>query len=528
MASLPDELRAAARRTPERVALRDDRSSLTYRETLVAAEALAGELRARGLHRLGLCGDNALAWVLADLACLMAGVVCVPIPPFFSTGQTEHLITRAGLEGLLDSRVSGETPIDDGAEALGHGVSLVCLPAVSAAEGLPEGTAKITFTSGSTGTPKGVCLSEAQMAATALALRERLEGVAMAHHLCILPLATLLENIAGIYLPLLMGSTVTVLPLASLGMSGSSGLDLPRLIAGLNRVAPDSLILVPELALALVTAAEQGALMASSFRFLAVGGGRVSADLLARGRKAGLPLFEGYGLSECASVVALNVPGAERAGTVGRPLSHVEVRTDDDGHIRVRGNTFLGYLGEPPAAPGGWLDTGDLGALDGDGFLAVQGRAKNLIITGFGRNISPEWLESELVQRLGARQAVVYGDGEVHPRALLVIPDSRGPDALLAALDGLNHTLPDYARLEVVHVRREPLTAADGYMTANGRPRRQRIQDDLPDLLAGAQALFCRHPKADSSTPSKTVNNTATNADTSHPTCTPGDTHGLF
>ena len=132
-------------------------------------------------------------------------------------------------------------------------------------------------------------------------------------------------------------------------MTGSSGLDIGRLVQGINEHQPQSLILVPELAMALVSAAEQKQLDSNSFRFLAVGGGRVSSDLLARGRAVGLPLYEGYGLSECSSVVALNVPGTEREGAVGKPLSHVRVRVDDRGHILVAGNTHLGYLGDEPA-----------------------------------------------------------------------------------------------------------------------------------------------------------------------------------
>jgi heme oxygenase len=222
---------------------------------------------------------------------------------------------------------------------------------------------------------------------------------------------------------------------------------------------------------------------------LAVGGGRVSSDLLARGRAVGLPLYEGYGLSECSSVVALNTPRTEREGTVGQPLSHVQVRVDERGHILVAGNTHLGYLGDEPAGDE-WLDTGDLGARDDEGFLSVSGRAKNLLITSFGRNISPEWLESELIQAIGARQAVVFGDGDPRPSALVMVQDGRSPDALRSQLESLNDTLPDYARLSGVYIRRQPLSQADGYLTANGRPVRQQIQDDLPSLLAGAFPVF--------------------------------------
>ncbi|MDK9558612.1 AMP-binding protein [Marinobacter sp. M216] len=479
MAALPDMLAAQVGRTPERTALKSPAGEMTFRDLYAAAAGLAARLEARGVASVGLTGDNTSAWVLADLACLMAGVVCVPVPGFFSRSQTDHLIARAGLDGLLWAEPG------PGRDELGQGVWLESLPVTAAAVRVPAGTAKITFTSGSTGTPKGVCLSADQMAATAEALRERLGGLELRHHLCILPLATLLENIAGVYLPLLMGATVELAPLGTLGMTGSSGVDGARLMAGLNRIRPHSVILVPELASLLVDAAERGHLEPGRFRFLAVGGGRVSPDLLARGRRAGLPLFEGYGLSECGSVVALNVPGQDRPGTVGQPLAHVRVALDDDRQIRVHGNTHLGYLGDPLRADES-LGTGDLGRLDSDGFLRVDGRSKNLLITSFGRNVSPEWLESELVQAVGARQAVVFGDGEPHLRALITVTQDQSPARIADALSALNDRLPDYARLATVYVREQLLCQAEGHITANGRPVRSRIQTDLTALLADA------------------------------------------
>jgi len=486
MATLPELLAAEAHARPDAIALSGPDGELTFPQLYAAAEAVAGQLKHHGCSRIGLCGDNTPAWVIADIACLMAGVVCVPVPVFFSREQRQHLIGHAGLDGLL---MSEEAP---DRSHLGHGVWLSELAVPADRAVMPADTAKITFTSGSTGNPKGVCLSARQMLATTLALKQRLQSVSLGHHLCILPLATLLENIAGVYLPLLMGARVQLAPLETLGMTGSSGLDGSRLVAALNRVRPHSVILVPELAALLAAASRTGELEPGSFRFLAVGGGKVSPDLLARGRAAGLPLYEGYGLSECGSVVALNVPGDDCPGTVGKPLDHVQVETGSDRHIRVRGNTHLGYLGDQPRARG-TLDTGDLGHVDEQGFLHVDGRSKNLLITSFGRNISPEWLESELVQALGARQAVVFGDGEPHPMALITLTDSRSPDALTQALNQLNGRLPDYARLSAVYIRRQLLTPENGYLTANGRPVRARIQEDLPGLLAQAFPLFINH-----------------------------------
>ena len=483
MVSLPDLLARQASEAPFKLALKGPTESWTYAALLKAVAAVAEQIRRRGISRLGLCGDNSVAWVMADLACLMAGVVCVPMPTFFSEEQKAHVVRQAGLEGLLHAGKG------DGRDHLGHSVWLAQLPLAAGGMPIPQATAKITFTSGSTGTPKGVCLSGEQLAATTLALKQRLSNTALQHHLCILPLATLLENIAGVYLPLLMGATVEVAPLASLGMSGSSGLNIQVLTTSLNRVRPHSLILVPQVAQALVEAAESGVLDPRDFRFLAVGGGKVAPELLARARDLQMPLFEGYGLSECGSVVALNVPGDERVGSVGRPLSHVNVRVDQQRHIWVKGNTQLGYLGDEPET-GGWFDTGDLGSLSADGFLRVDGRAKNLLITSFGRNISPEWLESELVQLIGADQAVVFGDGEPRLSALVVVRDGRSPDVINAEVCKLNLSLPDYARLQAVYIRRQFLTNVDGLVTANGRPIRDTFQAHLPELLANAFVVY--------------------------------------
>ncbi|GGY70619.1 AMP-binding protein [Marinobacter zhanjiangensis] len=491
MATLPEELWAAVSAHPDAPALISGDRQLSFRQLLDAAERLAAVLEQRGLQRIGLCGDNSLAWVITDLASLLADVVCVPVPVFFSAAQTDYLVVTAGLQALMWSEQNTER------EHLGDGVWLSVLEKQDNRISLPSGTAKITFTSGSTGTPRGVCLSQAQLLATVDALREKLTPVGPARHLCILPLATLLENIAGVYLPLLMGATVRVEPTGSLGLSGSSGVDPWSLIGALNRWQPESLILVPELARLLVEAAGAGLLETDQYRFLAVGGGKVVPEMLSRGRALGLPLYEGYGLSECGSVVALNTPGDDRVGCGGRPLKHVQVRVDDRRHILVRGNTHLGYLDESSPDAGmqadttdEWLDTGDLGELSGDGFLRVDGRSRNLLITSFGRNISPEWLEAELIQTLGARQAVVFGDGEPSLSALVFLPPDESGTDTASALYQLNQRLPDYARLEVVYGLEQPLSAAAGHLTANGRPVRDRLQLDLPLLMAGSHPIY--------------------------------------
>ena len=486
MVTLVEQLSEMALRQPDEIALSSPEVSLVWRDFWGEVTTLAQAIADCKLERLGLAGDNTPAWVIADLACLVAGVVCVPVPGFFSHEQTAHLKEQAALDGLL---WVGQWPGNSGGyEKLSENIWLKPLAGKERPASMPLATAKVTFTSGSTGTPKGVCLSIEHLTATVDALRQRLSGLPLGRHLCVLPLATLLENIAGVYLPLTMGGTVVLEPLASLGMGGSSDLDAGRLIRAINRHHPDSMILVPELAAALVRAAEHGLLDTSGFHFLAVGGGKVSDDLLSRARVIGLPLFEGYGLSECGSVVALNRPGDERPGSVGRPLDHVQVIIDQQGQIQVAGNRFLGYLGQEPES-GAAMATGDLGSLDSDGYLRVDGRSKNLLITSFGRNVSPEWLESELVQHVGVRQALVFGDGEPSLSALVTLHGAQSAEQVVSQIGDLNQRLPDYARLLSVYIRRPSFTNQEGYVTGNGRLMRARLIADLPALLAGTEPL---------------------------------------
>src|SRR5690606_15677696 len=239
---------------------------------------------------------------------------------FFSDDQQIHVLQDAGVDALLGA----PGPVSQACGFREEGGLLRRVPARQAE--LPPGTCKITYTSGTTGQPKGVCLDADTLLRVADSLELASRSRQVTRHLCVLPLATLLENLAGIYAPLLAGAVVELRPLAQVGLQGASGFDVARFLALLHAVRPNSLVLLPQLLLALVTAAEQGVALPDSLRFVAVGGGRVAPQLLERADQLGLPVFEGYGLSECASVVCLNTPEARRIGSVGRPLPHVELR----------------------------------------------------------------------------------------------------------------------------------------------------------------------------------------------------------
>ncbi|WP_394002107.1 AMP-binding protein [Luteimonas sp. WGS1318] len=442
------------------------------------ALAIADALQARGARVVASRLDNGPDWLALDLALRARGLVHAPLPTFFSAAQTAHALARSGADLLVLAHAT--PPIPDTVPLL-PGLRVRVLE--SAGASMPAGTACITFTSGTTGQPKGVCIADDALLTVANALVEAARPLAPARHLCLMPLSTLLENISGLYGALLSGADIAVPPLAEIGYSGAAGLDVGRLLTCLHRYAPHSLIVFPQLLLALVTAAEQGVTLPASLRFVAVGGGRVGPALLARADALGLPVFEGYGLSECVSVVALNRPGAVRAGSVGRPLPHARVSVVD-GELHVAGVRCLSYLGEY-AQPPGAIATGDLGHVDDDGFVHVTGRRKHMFITAFGRNVSPEWVESELLQHPLFTQAIVLGEARPFNVAVAWLHQ---PDADAAtvqrALDAVNAGLPDYARVARVIRADRPFAAADGLLTDNGRPRRDAIAHAYADAIA--------------------------------------------
>ena len=465
----PEALFEAMRAHGTHPALQESGRQLNYREVLQEVALRAERLRSAGCRRIALALDNGLDWALWDLAVLEAGRVCVPLPAFFSPAQLAHVLHSAGIDTLIadDSRAFQHAGFGPLADQLAQRV-------VEDPPALPPGTVKITYTSGTTGQPKGVCLDATAMLAVADSLWQATQPCAIERHLCVLPLATLLENIGGLYAPMRSGAVIDLMPMAEIGFSGASQFDVQRFLAALQRSQPNSLILVPQLLLMLVSAAENGAALPASLRFIAVGGGRVSSALLQHAEALGLPVFEGYGLSECASVVCLNTPALRRIGTVGQPLPHVEVRIGAAGQVRVRGPRMLGYLGE--AAPADeFLDTGDLGHFE-DGFLVLHGRSKHQFVTAYGRNVNPEWVEADLVQQAPIAQAWLHGEALPANVALLVPRRDGLPDSVLqAAVDAVNAELPDYARVHHWLRADTAFTPANGLATANGRLRRAAL-----------------------------------------------------
>lgn len=388
--------------------------------------------------------DHGVDAAVLEIALLEAGIPVLSLPAFFTEEQARHSCEACGVS-------------DDGAPSPADGL-------------LPPETARITFTSGSTGAPQGICLSASHMLTVAGGVVESVGTRHAGRHCALLPPGILLETVAGLFATVLAGGTYVCPPQREVGLGDPFRPDFALMLRRLGEWRITSLILVPEYLSGLVAAMEASNARLPDLSLVAVGGARVPVALVNRARAVGLPVRQGYGLTECASVVSLEAAGETEPGSAGRPLPHLGVTIAADGEIIIEGPMFLGTVGSPRAP--GPLATGDIGRIDTEGRLWIEGRKSALIVTSFGRNISPEWVEAALTAQPGIAQAFVHGEGLPAPEALLV--PARADSDLAAAVAAANAALPAYAQVsrwrEVAH-----FTPTNGMLTGNGRLRRAAI-----------------------------------------------------
>lgn len=502
-----------AEKNPDKLAIQGDTIALNYQqllEEIATATAALGLTSDNDCQTFAILVDNHPAWAVLDLALLFNKQCTVPLAKFFSIKQLKHALIDSNAEFIiLDESLINTQIMDDLDDIILTKKSLLIAQKKlswfhikkKAANQSQQNIAKITYTSGTTDKPKGVLLSEQAIMSKVVSLAAASEANENDISLSILPLSTLLENIGGLYVPLYCGASVIILSPETTGLSGSSQINQQKLLNVVQDYKPTAFIIIPQLLLLFVNAISKGYQLPDSLRFIAMGGAPVSKKILDMAEKLNIPVYEGYGLSEAVSVVAVNSPSFHRSGSVGRVLDANTIKISDAGEIFVKGDLFSCYLGQQCRDKNDFYATGDLGYFDEDDFLYITGRKKNIINTSFGRNISPEWIEKELEAIPLIAQCVVYGHGKPSLVALLVLRDVVLREFVLreAALTGdsrkkamqqlqeliaqLNLQLPDYARVSNFILIDIPFSVSNSQLTGTGRPRREIIYKAYKEQL---------------------------------------------
>ncbi|HVD14158.1 MAG TPA: acyl-CoA synthetase [Actinomycetota bacterium] len=453
--SLPAAIARRAAAAPDRPALgRAGGGWLTRGELDEATTVVAGRLHQAGLRsgdRVAFSAAASLPLVVVYLAALRLSLVVVPVNPAYSERELGHVIgdaePRAAVVDDRDRAASVRRAAGSDVLVVGPEVDLPDGAPPALDQGGPEEEALICYTSGTTGSPKGAVLSHGNLLAGAEAVRLAWRWDEADRLVLALPLF----HVHG----LCIGLNGTLL-------TGASAVLVPRFEAGavLDAAADHDATLffgVPTMYARLADsprAAELGRL-----RLCVSGSAPLPAALFERlAELSGQRVLERYGLTETLMNVSNPYDGERRPGTVGLPLPGVSLRLASDGEVLVRGpSVFTGYWHDPDATaagfdPEGWFRTGDLARFDERGYLRIEGRSKELVISG-GYNVHPREVEEVLLTHPGVAEAAVTGTpseewGEVV--TAWVVPDGPPPatDELIAF--AAEHLAP-YKRPRLIH-----------------------------------------------------------------------------
>jgi long-chain acyl-CoA synthetase len=413
---------------------------LTWQEVADRAFHLAAELRSARVapgDRIAQVSENRLEWILTDLATHLANAVHVPIHVTLSGNQIAEQITDSGARIVFISsrellrKFTDQLPHDTGIFIHDESQPTRQPPALpgaaelrEACASLPDSLATILYTSGTTGLPRGVMLSHNNLASNAASLADSFDPDDNEVRLCVLPLSHIYARTCDLYTWVYRG---TRLVLAE---------NRETLARDLQLVKPTALNAVPYLyqkiadRIQMAGGDETRALsdfFGGNMNVLNCGGAPLAPETEAWYADRGQTVLMGYGLTETSPVIAASTPRAHRRGAVGRLLPNVEVRISDEGELLTRGpNLMLGYWRDEAATADvireGWFHTGDLGALDADGFLTIRGRKKELIVLSTGKKVAPTRIELLLTASPLIEQAAVFGDGMCGLVALIVPP----------------------------------------------------------------------------------------------------------
>ncbi|HVW41667.1 MAG TPA: AMP-dependent synthetase/ligase [Amycolatopsis sp.] len=466
--------------------------NITRGEFAAHAAAVAGEMLRRGVRRgdrVAVLGRTSYEWALADFAILAIGAVTVPVYPTSSEHQINHVLNDSGAAWYI-----AETAED----AARFGKDEVWLfsdfDTWRAAPG-PEfeahrdkvragDLATIVYTSGTTGLPKGCMLTHRNMYASSantvlrcdwMFYRAAENDTSPALTLLSLPLSHVFGR--TILLSCVIAGTRTAL------LPG-----VPELLAALPEQRPTFLALVPY---ALEKIRKLGLKSFGRLGYVICGGASLDDTTVDYYRDHGVEILNCYGLTEAATAVTVNAPATNRKGTVGRPIPGTTVGIAEDGEVLVSGpNVSPGYWPGGTDADPGWLHTGDLGRLDGDGHLTITGRRKEILVTNGGKNVAPAPLEDRIRLHPKVSNCMVVGDGRSFVTALITVDGAVDPadpaltEEVQSAVDDANALVSRAESIRRFRIVAGDFTIANGQLTPSMKLRRAAIEKAYAEDIA--------------------------------------------
>ncbi len=534
------------------------------------------ELGVQKGDRLALMAENGPHWPTVDFATLCSGAVLVPIYPTLTPDQAAYIINDCGarivfvesiqrLQGLLSQRhempsVTRFVLIGGGDTAGTTTLEQLLLETdpmsdeefeASARASQPDDVATFIYTSGTTGNPKGVVLTHRNIASNVLNSLQMMDLDGGWTALSFLPLSHSFERMVDyIYfykgVSIAYAESVQAVAKNFLEVNPHVFVSVPRVYEKISAKVQENVASSSPLKQRIfqwaVEVARQAlpyrlqekkpsgllglklgladklvfgkikARLGTNFEFAMSGGAPLSRDLAEFFWGAGIPIFEGYGLSETSPVLTVNAKNRVRLGTVGPAIPETELRIAEDGEILARGPQIMtGYHNLPEQTaeaidPEGWFHTGDIGEIDDGGFLKITDRKKEIIVNAYGKNVAPAPIENALKASRFVGQAVVIGDRRKLLAALLV-PDfdtlqawasQQGIEAddvstLLGTeqvnalfteeIKIVNENLARYEQIRIWHLLPDDFTIETGELTPTQKIKRRVINEKYSAVI---------------------------------------------